>query len=204
MADTTGTTGPADAGFDVRELTTDDVPEARALMLRTVAEDFKDPYDPAVHADIDAMAAWYLTPTGPFLLVAADAATGELLATAGIRGGALKEGLSPPHLVERYRDGRTGQLVRVYVRREHRRRGIARVLINEVLRRARREGHYHTIALHTFAHSPGALPFWQSMGAVVVEDDTHGVSRAMFMEIPLQRPEKGEEPQHEQHHRQAA
>jgi GNAT superfamily N-acetyltransferase len=178
-------TGTKETGFVVRELTAQDVPEARALMLRTVAEDFGHPYDPVVHADIDEMVSCYLQPHGPFLLVAADNHTGELLATAGIRGGALKEGLSPPHLVERYRDGSAGQLVRVYVLREHRRRGIARVLIDEVIRRARREGRYDTITLHTFPHSPGALPFWQSMGAVVVEDDTGGVSRALFMEIPL-------------------
>ncbi|MER5387470.1 GNAT family N-acetyltransferase [Saccharopolyspora sp. NPDC002686] len=174
-----------DTGYLVRELTAADIPEARALMLRTVREDFGDPYDPVVHADIDDMAGWYLEPEAPFLLVAEDQRTGELLATAGIRGGELKEGLSPPHLVERYRDGRTGQLVRVYVLREHRRRGIARVLIREVLDRVRREGHYDTVALHTFRHSPGAVPFWLSIGSVLVEDDTAGVSRAVFMEIPL-------------------
>ncbi|WP_210435126.1 hypothetical protein [Saccharopolyspora sp. ASAGF58] len=103
-----------DAGYTVRELAADDIPEARALMLRTVWEDFGDPYDPVVHADIDDMAGWYIEPEAPFLLVAVDRNTGELLATAGVRGGALKDGLSPPHLVERYRDGRTGQLVRVY------------------------------------------------------------------------------------------
>lgn len=167
----------------IRELTAEDVPHAREVMLRTVREDFGDDHDPRVHADIDEMAAWYLTPTGPFMLVAVDPSTGEILGTAGIRGGALKEGLSPPHLVERYRDGRTGQLVRVYVLREHRRHGIARRLVTAVLDRARHEGHYDTIALHTFPHSPGALPFWQSFGAMVVEDDTAGRSRALFMEF---------------------
>lgn len=174
----------ADGPF-VRELTVEDVPQAREVMLRTVREDFGDPYDPIIHADIDDMVAWYLEPAGPFLLVAVDSGSGDIVATAGIRGGALKKRLSPPHLVERYRDGRTGQLVWVYVLREHRRRGIARLLIQEVLDWARREGHYDTIALHTFPHSPGALPFWLSLGSVVVEDDTTGVSRALFMEIPL-------------------
>jgi GNAT superfamily N-acetyltransferase len=174
-----------DTGFDVRELSAEDIPQARALMLRTVAEDFGDSYDPVVHADIDDMAGWYLRPEAPFMLVAQDQATGELLATAGIRGGALKEGLSPSHLFDRYADGRTGQLVRVYVLREHRRRGIARVLIKQVLDQARQARHYDRIALHTFPHSPGALPFWQSMGAVVVEDDTAGMSRTLFMEFPI-------------------
>jgi GNAT superfamily N-acetyltransferase len=166
----------------IRELTADDIPRAREVMLDTVREDFGDEYDPRVHADIDDMVGWYVFPAGPFMLVAADE-TGEIVATAGIRGGALKEGLSPRHLVERYRDGRTGQLVRVYVARSHRRLGIARRLVLAVLDRARREGHYDTIALHTFPHSPGALPFWLSLGSVVVEDDTAGVSRALFMEI---------------------
>src|SRR5690242_8502964 len=116
----------------IRELTADDIPQAREVMLRTVREDFGDEYDPRIHADIDDMIAWYVAPTGPFMLVAAEESTGEILATAGIRGGALKEGLSPPHLVERYRDGRTGQLVRVYVLRQHRRRGIARLLVQAV------------------------------------------------------------------------
>ncbi len=97
------------------------------------------------------------------MLVVADRATGELLATGGIRGGALKEGLSPQNLVERYRDGHTGQLVRVYVLREHRRRGIARIVVDAVLERVAQEGIYATIALHTFRHSPGAIPFWLSM-----------------------------------------
>jgi GNAT superfamily N-acetyltransferase len=167
----------------IRELTAEDVPHAREVMLRTVREDFGDDHDPRIHADIDDMAAWYLTPAGPFMLVAADPSTGEILGTAGIRGGALKEGLSPPNLVERYRDGRTGQIVRVYVLRAHRRRGIARRLVAAVLDRARSERHYDAIALHTYPHSPGALPFWRSFGAVLVEDDTEGASRAVFMEI---------------------
>lgn len=167
----------------IRELTVEDVPRAREVMLRSVREDFGAAYDSRIHADIDDMIAWYVTPRGPFLLVAADPSTGEILGTAGIRDGALKEGLSPPHLVERYGDGRTGQLVRVYVLREHRRLGIARRLVAAVLDRARSEGHYDTIALHTHAHSPGALPFWQSFDTVLVEDDTDGVSNAVFMEF---------------------
>lgn len=172
------------SGAVIRELTEADIPQARALMLRSVEEDFGDSYDPGIHADIDDMIGWYLRPDGPFLLVAADPGTGELMATAGIRGGELKEDLSPQQLVERYRDGRTGQLVRVYVLREHRRRGLARILVRAVLERASAESHYDTIALHTFAHSPGALPFWLSMGAQLLVDDTDGISGAVFLEIP--------------------
>lgn len=156
-------------------------------MFRIVEEDFQDPYDPVVHADIDDINAWYLSPAepGPFLLGAFDTRTGELVGTCGVRAGALKEGLSPEHLVERYRNGRTGQLVRVYVPREQRRRGIAQALVDAVLARACEEGHYDRIALHTFPHSPGALPFWLSQGAELVHDDVEGISRALFFELPL-------------------
>ncbi|WP_432876802.1 GNAT family N-acetyltransferase [Kribbella sp. CA-245084] len=174
-------------GVIIRELTTADIPAAQAVMMRSVVEDFGESHSPVVHADIDDLAGWYLEPEGPFMLVAEDTATGELIATCGIRGGALKEGLSPEHLVERYRDGRTGQLVRVYVLREHRRRHIARAMVRATLDRTRQERHYETVALHTYPHSPGALAFWQSLGCELVEDDVNGMTRAVFFELPLER-----------------
>ena len=67
--------------------------------------DLGDPYDPCIHADIDDLVSWYAEPAGPFMLVAVEESTGEIVGTGGIRGGALKEGRSPRHLVERYRDG---------------------------------------------------------------------------------------------------
>ena len=172
-----------DANLVIRDLTRADIPAAQALMMRVVEDDFGESHNPVVHADIDDLEGWYVRPSGPFMLVVEDVRTGELVATGGIRGGALKEGLSPEHLVERYRDGRTGQIVRIYVAREHRRRHIARELVNAVLHRARSEGHYSTVALHTYPHSPGALPFWLSMGCELVADDTDGISRAMFFEF---------------------
>jgi GNAT superfamily N-acetyltransferase len=182
-------TGPE--GIVIRELTEADIPAAQAVMMRSVIEDFGQSHNAVVHADIDDISGWYIEPTGPFMLVAEDIGTGEVIATCGIRQGALKEGLSPQHLVERYRNGRTGQLVRVYVLREHRRRHIARALVQAVVDRARREGHYDTIALHTYPHSPGALPFWQSLGCEVVEDDVDGMTKAVFFELPLDRQPAG-------------
>jgi GNAT superfamily N-acetyltransferase len=174
-------------GVLIRELTEADIPAAQALMMSTVIEDFGESHDAVIHADIDDIRGWYLEPEGPFMLVAEDTATSEVIATCGIRAGTLKEGLSPQRLVERYRDGRTGQLVRVYVQKEHRRRHVARVLVMAVVERARQEFYYDTIALHTYPHSPGALPFWQSLGCELVEDDVDGISRALFFELPLDR-----------------
>ena len=175
------------AGVRIRELREADVPAARAVMMRSVEEDFQESHNPVIHADIDDLQGWYLDPVGPFMLVAEDTATGEVVATCGIRAGALKEGLSPQHLVERYRDGRTGQLVRVYVLKEHRRRHIAKALVAAVLDRTRAEGRYDTVALHTYPHSPGALAFWQALGCELVLDDVNGMTRAVFFELPLNR-----------------
>ncbi|NUR31523.1 MAG: GNAT family N-acetyltransferase [Kribbellaceae bacterium] len=177
----------APAGVRIRELRQADIPAAQAVMMRSVTEDFEESYNPVIHADIDDLNGWYVEPQGPFMLVAEDTATGEVIATCGIRAGALKEGLSPQHLVERYRDGRTGQLVRVYVLKEHRRRHIAGALVAAVLERTRAEGYYDTVALHTYPHSPGALAFWQSLGCDLVLDDVNGMTRAVFFELPLHR-----------------
>jgi GNAT superfamily N-acetyltransferase len=175
-------------GYTLREVTPADLDEARSVMLRSVIEDFQAEYDPRIHADIDDLTGWYTTPAGPFMLVAVDDATGRIVGTGGVRGGALKEGLSPPYLVEKYRDGRTGQIVRVYVLREERRRGIAKAIVRALLERAEAEQYYDRIVFHTFLHSPGAVAFWTSMGAVLVEDDTEGVSNALFYEFPVPEP----------------
>lgn len=157
---------------------------AQEVMRRSVAEDFRDPYDPVIHADIDDPIRHYAPGHGSFLLVASDPADGTVLATAGIRDGRLRPGLTPAAVVARYAPGHHGQLVRVYVRREARRCGIARAMTAAVLERAAAEGHYQAVALHTYRHSPGAVAFWESFGALLIHDDTDGPSGAVFYELP--------------------
>ena len=159
------------------------------FMLNVVTEDLRDEYDPAIHADIDDLRSYYIDPQspGPFMLVAQTDLTNEIIATCGIRSGELKSGFSPPHLVRRYQDGRTGQLVRVYVSPQHRRRGIAAALTNAALTRVDADGHFDRIALHTYPHSPGALPFWISMGAEVVAQRCSGGTTTVYMELPVKK-----------------
>lgn len=99
-----GDTTSGEHDFVVRELTIDDLPEARALMLRSVVEDFGDEYDPRVHADIDDMIGWYLEPEGPFMLVVADRATGNCSPPAASAGSA--EGRTEPAEPRRAVSGR--------------------------------------------------------------------------------------------------
>ena len=174
------------AGFIVRPMRAEDMPAARALMFRTVKEDFGSDYDPVVHEDIDHLDAWYLEPDepGPFMLVAEDTQTGEIVGTGGARNGRLRPGKTPAELVERYADGKAAQIVRVYVLREQRRRGIAQALFEESLDRIATDGVYEAVNLHTYRPSPGAVPFWLAMGAEILIDDTDGPSTALYMEIP--------------------
>ncbi|TDE88547.1 GNAT family N-acetyltransferase [Occultella glacieicola] len=171
--------------FTIREVSDaeDDIAGAAHVMMRSVREDFQSEYDPTIHDDIDFLVDTYVRPVGPFMLVAVDDATGRIIATGGIRGGKLKGDTSPRHLIEAYDNPRVGQVVRVYVLREARRRGIAKAIVRAVLERAQAEGHYDKVVLHTFLHSPGAVPFWTAMGAQLVVDDTDGPTNAMFYEF---------------------
>jgi ribosomal protein S18 acetylase RimI-like enzyme len=167
--------------LSVRPAAATDLPAAAALMRRTVEEDFGTPYDPDYHRDISDLAGFYLEPPRHTLLVAVDDATGEVVGTGGIRVGRLRGG--PEHLVRRYAGDDTAQLVRVYVRRDQRRRGIARAIVQACLRYAVDDGGYAIFALHTFPHSPGALAFWQSIATQVGEQPHIDIPREIFFEF---------------------
>lgn len=168
-------------GFTIRPATRDDLPAAEALMRRTVEEDFGTAYDPAYHRDIADLEGAYLEPPRHTLLVATDDQTREIIGTGGVRVGSLRGG--PEHLVRRYDGDETAQLVRIYVRREDRRRGIARAVVRECLAFALADGGYSIIALHTFPHSPGALPFWRSVATQVGYQERSEIPPEAFFEI---------------------
>lgn len=175
------------AGFSIRPATNGDIPGARALMIRILEEDFRTDYLPEFHRDVADIAGVYLAPPRHTLFVAVDDATGELVATGGVRGGSLRHG--PPELAERYDDEHTAQLVRIYVRREDRRRGVARALVQVILEFILADDTYRTIALHTFPHSPGALAFWESIGTKVAEYEREGQFPQVFFEISREQAE---------------
>nr|WP_240896044.1 GNAT family N-acetyltransferase [Kineococcus siccus] len=141
-----------------------------------------------MHADVDDPARHYPGTAEAFLLVALDVG-GRVVATAGLREGRLRPGLAPGHLVERYADGRTAQLVRVCVRPDARRRGTARALVAAVCARAAADGRYERTALHAYRRSPGAVAFWEGLGARLVADDTAGPSGSVFYELPAAAPD---------------
>lgn len=169
------------AGFTIRRATGADLPAAEALMRHTVEVDFGTPYRPDYHRDIADLRGFYLEPRRHALFVAVDDKTGEIVGTGGVRVGKLRGG--PEHLVRRYAGEDTAQLVRIYVRQDHRRRGIARAIVQACLRFAVDEGGYEIFALHTFPHSPGALAFWSSMATQVGEQPHTDIPKEIFFEF---------------------
>ncbi|MQS10450.1 GNAT family N-acetyltransferase, partial [Streptomyces alkaliphilus] len=97
---------------------------------------------------------------------------------------------NPAWLAERYPSGETAQLRRVYVRPEHRRRGLARRMVDELVAFAVAEGGYRSLYLHTDPTVPGAEAFWRSLGKVVCDERSapDGGQGILHVELPLLHP----------------
>jgi GNAT superfamily N-acetyltransferase len=172
----------------IREATAEDLDGARVVMLDAVYRDFGTGYVPGWHADIIDPASYYVLPPRHTLLVAVDERDGTVAATAALDARGPAHPPNPPWLAERFPSGETAQLRRVYVRPEHRRRGLARRLVEGLLDFARADGGYRSVYLHTYPHSPGAMRLWRTLGKVVCderEDVPGGGSGVVHFEIPF-------------------
>ncbi|MFF3736318.1 GNAT family N-acetyltransferase [Streptomyces sp. NPDC002566] len=155
-------------------------------MLDTVYRDFGTGYVPRWHGDIIDPAAAYLIPDRHTLLVALDA-DGEVVATGALDSRGPLHPPNPRHIAERYPSGATAQLRRVYVRREHRRRGLARRLVAGLLAFAAADGGYRSVYLHTDPSVEGAEGFWRSIGTVVHDEreDPAAAHAVVHFDVPL-------------------
>lgn len=158
-------------------------------MLDTVYRDLGTGYVPHWHGDILDPAAAYLTPARHTLLVALAPQDGAVVATAALDSRGPAHPPNPRRVADRYPSGETAQLRRVYVRPEHRRRGLARRLVDELLAFAAADGGYRAVYLHTDPAVPGAEPFWRSLGKVVHDEreDPGGGNGVIHFEIPMGR-----------------
>ncbi|MEV1083403.1 GNAT family N-acetyltransferase [Streptomyces sp. NPDC050211] len=172
----------------IRAAGPDDLDGARAVMLDTVYRDFGSGYVPRWHADIIDPAGAYLAPARHTLLVAVDD-EGEVVATAALDSRGPAHPPNPRHVAERFPSGETAQVRRVYVRPEHRRRGLARRLVGELMAFAVADGGYGAVYLHTDPAVPGAEGFWRSLGKVVHDEreDAGGGQGIVHFEIPMGR-----------------
>ncbi|MBV7694252.1 GNAT family N-acetyltransferase [Streptomyces sp. TRM70350] len=173
--------------YCIRTATPEDLDGARAVMLDTVYRDFGTGYVPRWHGDIIDPAAAYLEPARHILLVAVDPVEGAVVATAALDSRGPAHPPNPRHIAERFPSGETAQLRRVYVRPEHRRRGLARRMVGELMAFAEADGGYRAVYLHTDPSVPGAEGFWRSLGKVVHDgrEEPGGGQGIVHFEIPM-------------------
>ncbi|MDX2548280.1 GNAT family N-acetyltransferase [Streptomyces sp. WI04-05B] len=177
--------------YCIRTAAPGDLDGARAVMLDTVYRDFGTGFVPRWHGDIIDPASAYLAPARHTLLVAVDERDASVVATAALDSRGPLHPPNPRHVAERYPSGATAQLRRVYVRPEHRRRGLARRLVTELLAFAAADGAYRAVYLHTDPAVAGAEGFWRSLGKVV-HDEREGAGEGegqgvVHFEVPLAR-----------------
>lgn len=172
--------------YSIRPATPTDLAPARAVMLDTVYRDFGTGYVPRWHGDIIDLAGAYVDPVRHTLLVAVDG-EGEVVATGALDSRGPAHPPNPAHVAERYPSGVTAQLRRVYVRPEHRRRGLARRLVDELMAFAVADRGYRAVYLHTDPAVTGAEPFWRSLAKVVHDEreDVGGGQGIVHFDVPL-------------------
>ncbi|MFF2656329.1 GNAT family N-acetyltransferase [Kitasatospora sp. NPDC058032] len=176
--------------YVVRHALPKDVPGARRLILDTFYREFGYGYVPDWHADVVDLQGHYLDHPRHALLVAVLGE--EVVATTALHSTGPTHPPHPRELVRHFPSGTTAQLVRVYVRAEHRRHGLARELVRRACAFAAEEGGYRRLYLHTNTAIPGAEPFWRSLAEEVYDarpTGEHGPGVAtVHFEIPLHRP----------------
>ncbi|MDN3240060.1 GNAT family N-acetyltransferase [Glycomyces tritici] len=155
-------------GYVLRQAEPGDLPGARSVMLDTVYRDFGHGYLPQWHSDIIDLDSYYLAPEDNTLFVAVR--DGVVAATAGVRGQTPASPPHPPEVTRRFEEGRTATLYRVYVRPEHRRRGLAGALVDACLEFIAGRERYSGVYLHTDARTPGAVEFWSKRGTVLFDE----------------------------------
>lgn len=159
--------------YTVRHARAEDLAGARSVMLDTFYREFGYGYVPSWHPDVVDLDGTYLRNPRHTLVVAVRD-DGAVVGTTALNS---RGPTHPPHplsLVERYPSGRTAQLLRVYVRPEHRRHGLARAMVNTACAFAASVPGYERVYLHTNVDIPGAEGFWRGMATEVFDARTTG------------------------------
>lgn len=175
--------------YEVRHALPGDVTGTRSVMLDTLYREFDYGYVPEWHGDVVDIQGTYLDDPRHALVVAVR--DGDVVGTCAVHSRGPAHPPHPKWLAERYPSGRTAQLLRVYVRADHRRHGLARAMVREACAFVAGAPGYESVYLHTNVDIPGAEGFWRSLATEVWDARTtgeHGGFGTVHFEIPLAVP----------------
>ncbi len=147
------------AGVTIREIEAGEFAAVREHILRVTREDLRSEYRPEWHWDVDDLQGVYVDHPRQALFVALDDVSGEVAGTISVVNVAPNAPPHPAWLAERYTGPAVAQVLRAYIARDHRRRGIARALVERARQFVADVDGYDTIYLHTNASVPGAEAF---------------------------------------------
>jgi GNAT superfamily N-acetyltransferase len=164
---------------------------AREVVLHVARSDLGYGYVPQWHWDLDDMHGVYVR--NPRQAMFAALHGDEVVGTCALRMGGPPTPPHPAWLAERYADRESvAQLLRLAVLPQHRRRGLARALVQAAWDFAAADPATATLCLHTNAKVPGAEEFWRSMPVLEICDARAGVEKdadprfeTIHFELPL-------------------
>lgn len=143
--------GVGEHALVVRDFATTDQGLVRELVLAGMRERWGDAYDPSANPDLDDIWASYVDRGAEVVVVEI---AGELVATGVLRPEA---------------DGQ-GRILRMSVDGRHRRQGLGREVVEELLRRARRRSMVEVLVL-TDTPWTSAVELYRSCGFIEVGED---------------------------------
>ena len=169
------------ASIEVQQLTAEHASAARELILARFLELSGPEIIETWYGDVRTIDEQYVNNERQAGFVALDG--DRVVGAAVIR--ARCPTIAP--LAGRYNPAATCELGRVIVDHTHRRRGLARALVEHARRWARER--YAVLTLHTDVNNPTALKFWSRI-ATEVHETSDGI---VFFELPLDIPVPGSE-----------
>ncbi|MCL7748868.1 GNAT family N-acetyltransferase [Halalkalibacter alkaliphilus] len=150
--------------IDIREVKTTEIEQVSKFLLKTMQEVYPFQLSEKSLRDLTEMESLFIERTDATMIAAFH--NERVVGTIAVRryDGRIAS------LFDRYNLDTTCEIIKCYVDKSERRKGIGSLLMNRV-RRFCREANYSTLYLHTHHFLPGGFHFWTKKGFQVTIED---------------------------------